>query len=310
MAQLGRRSVLAGAAACALLPRLAFGESSSPERVQPDHDDAFDPRVWAPNAEEVLARQSAASAATRKRIAFMTQPYGITADEVLDIFPTERPNAPVHVFVHGGGWRGGAKEDVSFPASVFVPAGVIYIALDFANLPKVPLPDMVDQIGRAVAWTYKHAKGFGGDPERIFLSGHSSGAHLVAAMLTADWGAFDAPATAVKAALCISGLYDLDALPPSAWPDDAKPTPEERAALSPQRRPDRVRCPVTIAYGDEDGPGFQQQSRDFATALKDAGQKVEFAVAPGLNHFDILDTMGKPDGFLARMALKQIGVAA
>ena len=81
-------------------------------------------------------------------------------------------------------------------------------------------------------------------------------------------------------------------------------------ALSPRRQLDRVRCPVAIAHGDKESPEFQRQSRDFAAALKDAGQKVEFAVAPGLNHFEILDTQGKPDGFLARMALKQIGVAA
>jgi arylformamidase len=187
---------------------------------------------------------------------------------------------------------------------------VIYIALDFANLPKVRLPEMVDQIGSAVAWTYKHAKGFGGDPERIYLSGHSSGAHLVATMLTSDWGALSAPAAFVKGALCISGIYDLEAPPLSAWSADAKLTPAERAALSPQRQVDRIHCPVMIAYGDEDGPEFQRQSRDFAAALKDAGRKVEFGVAPGLNHFEILDTLGKPDGFLARMALKQIGVAA
>jgi arylformamidase len=129
-------------------------------------------------------------------------------------------------------------------------------------------------------------------------------------MLTDDWGALGAPATVVKAVLCISGVYDLEAPPLSAGLADAKITPAEFAALSPQRQVERIRCPVAIAYGDKESPGLQKQSRDFAAALKDAGRKVDFAVAPGLNHFEILDTLGKPDGFLARMALKQIGVAA
>jgi len=310
MGQVGRRSVLAGVGACALLPSLVRAQNVLPDAAQKELDDAYDQRTWAPNAQEVLARQAAASAATRKRIAFMTHAYGTAEDEVLDIFPTETPNAPVHVFVHGGGWRAGTKDDVSFPADLFVPAGVIYVALNFSNLPKVRLPDMVDQIGRAVAWTHKNAKGFGGDPARIFLSGHSSGGHLAAAMLTADWGALGAPATVVKAALCISGIYDLEAPPLIAWPTDATITQAELAAFSPQRQLERIRCPVAIAYGDKESPEFQRQSRDFATGLKDAGQKVDLAVAPGLNHFEILDTLGKPDGFLARLALKQIGVAA
>ena len=87
--------------------------------------------------------------------------------------------------------------------------GVTFVALGFGVIPDVRLPVMVEQIRRGIAWLYANIARFGGDPDRIHLSGHSSGGHLAAVLLTTDWPKFGLPADVLKSGLCISGMYDL-----------------------------------------------------------------------------------------------------
>ena len=77
-------------------------------------------------------------------------------------------------------------------------------------------------------------------------------------------------------------------------------------ALSAQRHLDRLNTPVVLAHGTLETPEFQRQSRDFAAAVKAAGKPVQLLVAPGYNHFEILETLANPYGLLGRAALEQI----
>ena len=121
----------------------------------------------------------------------------------LDIYKTTRRNAPIRIFIHGGAWRGGSAKDSAYPAEMFVTAGAHYVAVDFVSVGDVggSLMPMADQVRRAVAWVYKNAASFGGDPNRLYLSGHSSGAHLAGVVLVTDWQKdFGLPADIVKGA--------------------------------------------------------------------------------------------------------------
>src|SRR5262245_21251284 len=148
---------------------------------QKELDDAYDQAVYAPNAPQLHKRRVANSEAARARLG---QPkrmaYGPTAIEMLDIYQTKRANAPIHVFIHGGAWRGGLAKDFADSAELFVHAGAHFVVLDFINVIEASgsLMPMADQVRRAVAWVYKNARSFGGDPDRIYISGRSSGAHL------------------------------------------------------------------------------------------------------------------------------------
>jgi arylformamidase len=272
--------------------------------TQEQLDRAYDQRVWAPNADEVIARYGTASAEVRARVRREADiRYGSTADEVLDWFPSTASAAPVLVFVHGGAWRGGRKEQYSFPAETLVAAGAHYVALDFASIPSVRLPEMAGQVRRAIAWVSANARRFGADPGRLYLAGHSSGAHLVAVALLSE------PAPPVSAALCASGTYDLQATLRSARGAYLQLDREEEAVLSPRRHAERLACPLTIAYGERESPEFQRMAVEFHASLRGAGRPSELVVAPGLNHFELLETLGRPEGFLARLALRQMRLA-
>src|SRR4029079_15202699 len=123
--------------------------------------------------------------------------YGPSAVEELDIFGTDAPApAPVFVFIHGGAWRSASAKQYSVPAEMFVRAGAHYVAPDFVTVQDAggSLFPMADQGRRAIAWVYRNAASFGGDPERIHVGGHSSGSHLAAVALTTDWQReFDLP---------------------------------------------------------------------------------------------------------------------
>ena len=101
--------------------------------------------------------------------------YGPTEIEKLDIYRTSRPNAPVFVFIHGGNWLVGSAKQYGYAAEMFINAGAHYVALDFIAIKEAggDLGMMAAQVRRGIAWIYKSAATFGGDPERIFIGGHS-----------------------------------------------------------------------------------------------------------------------------------------
>ena len=124
---------------------------------------------------------------------------------------TDRAGAPINVFLHGGGWRGGKASTYALLGEIFVRNGAHVVIPDFAPIADLDgdLRPMVEQVKRAVAWVYQNASRFGGDPDRIYLSAHSSGAHLGGCLVTTDWTAEGLPADLLKGALLVSGMYDL-----------------------------------------------------------------------------------------------------
>jgi arylformamidase len=314
-----RRTVMAGAAGAAAALAVSSVGAQQPAREkgprvwldmdQKELDDAYDQAAYAPNRDQVLKRIAANSAAVRSRLPPRRLAYGATPIEALDLYTTRRPNAPINVFIHGGAWRGGLAKDSAAPAELFVNAGAHFAVLDFINVIEAggSLMPMADQVRRGVAWVYKNAKSFGGDPERLYISGFSSGGHLGGVVLITDWQAdHGLPRDTVKGALLGSGMYDLKPVRLSARSKYVKFTDEMEQALSTQRHLDKINCPVALAYGTLDTPEFQRQTRDFAAALKAAGKPVELRVGEGYNHFEMIETLANPYGVLGRAALEQM----
>ena len=277
---------------------------------QEELDDAYTQIKYAPNLPQIVARYASNSAATRARLGEPQRfAYGSAPIEQLDLYATKAPNAPICVFIHGGAWRLGEAKSYAFPAEAIVGAGAHFAALDFAGVDATggDLMPIADQVRRAVAWVHANAPSFGADPQRLYVFGHSSGAHLAGVVLTTDWAAdFALPADAVRGGLLISGMYDLEPVRLSSRSEYVRFTDAAVDALSPQRHVDRLTCPVMIAHGTLETPEFQRQARDFAAAARKNGKSAELLVAEGYNHFEILETLGNPHGFIGRAALKMM----
>jgi arylformamidase len=315
MGDFNRRTVLAGATLAATGGvALAQSRQKGPlvwlDMDQQELDDAYDQSKYAANLAQIVKRYATNSEQVRARLGAPKRlAYGATPIEGLDLYPTRKQNAPVHVFIHGGAWRSGFARDAAYQAETFVHAGAHYVAVDFNNVveTKGDLAPMADQVRRAVAWIYRNAASFGGDPNRIFLSGHSSGGHLAGVVLVTDWPKdFGLPNDVLKGGLCCSGMFDLKPVRLSARSSYVKFTDEVEHALSAQRHLAHLNCPVIVGYGTLETPEFQRQSRDFAAAVKAAGKPVELQVGEGYNHFEMPETLANPYGLLGRAALEQM----
>ena len=278
--------------------------------TQAELDAAYDQRVYAPNREEIVAWYGAEGARVRERLEMRRSvPYGAGEDETLDIFPAKSGSestfgAPVHIHIHGGRWTLFTKDEESFLAPTFVSAGAACVVPDFSNIPKVRIPEMVAQVKSAIAWTYRNAASFGGDPERIHLSSHSSGSHLAGVALLTDWEKeFGLPRDVVKSALLVSGMYDMRPVMLSARSSYVKLTDEEVLALSAILQPERAHTPLTLVYGEKETPEFRRQPKAYAEVLAAAGKPVKVVEVPGVNHFEILRQLGEPGSEVARLAL-------
>ena len=302
-----------------------MAESSSPAAVartkgpivwlemdQQELDDAYDQTVYAPNQPLLAKRRAAASESALQRFQPERAAYGASEYEQLDIYKTPKPNAPVNVYVHGGAWRNGKAKDFAFAAEMFVNAGANFVVLDFMQIQETGgnLLPMAQQVRNAVAWVYKNAARFGADPSRVYITGHSSGAHLSGCALVTDWQKdFGLPPDVLKGGLLISGMYDLKAVRLSKRSEYVKFTDEVEQALSSQRHLDKLHAPITVAYGTQETPEFQRQSRDFAAAVKAAAKPVELIVGESLNHFEMQETLGNPYGIGGRAALKMLNLS-
>jgi arylformamidase len=314
---LSRRGLIAAAAAVTGGTALAQSAPATREKGplvwlnmdQTELDDAYDQSVYAPNQPQLGKRRNANSQIVRQRLGEPKRfAYGSTPIEGLDVWTTAKPNAPVQVFVHGGAWRTGLAKEHCYAAELYVNAGAHFVVLDFINVDQAggDLMPMAEQVRRAIAWVGKNAARFGGDPNRIYVSGHSLGAHLAGASLVTDWVAFGAPPDIIKGAVLCSGMHDLKPARLSKRGAYVKFTDAMEDALSTQRHLARINCPVVLAYGTYETPEFQRQSRDFAAALKSANKPVTLLVGEGYNHFEMPETFASPYGLLGRAVLEQM----
>ena len=280
---------------------------------QKELDDAYDQRVYAPNHEVIAKRRRLASESLLMRRGEPERlAYGPTAIEQLDIYKTRRSNAPINIFIHGGAWRNGQAKDTAYLAEMYVDAGAHFVIPDFIQIDDAGgnLMPMAQQVRAAVACVFKNAARFGGDPNRIYITGHSSGAHLSGCALVTDWQKdFGLAPDIIKGGLLVSGMYDLKPVRLSKRSEYVKFTDEIEYALSSQRHLDKLNAPIIVAHGSQETPEFQRQAREFAAAVKAAGKPVELIVGEGFNHFEMQETLGNPYGIGGRAALKLMGLS-
>jgi arylformamidase len=234
--------------------------------------------------------------------------YGAELDEMLDIYPAPDAKAPVVVFVHGGQWQFLGRGDVGLFAPLFNAAGIAFVAPDFGAFPKTDFEQMIQRLRAALRWVAHNAASFGADPAKLFVAGHSSGAHLAAMTLSEGWQeAAGAPADLVKGALLVSGLYDLEPVCLSFRNEVLKLNVEAARRYSPINVvPTRPTAPILLGYGMDESAEFIRQSEAFGQAWREAGGRCQMVPVPASHHFSAVNALKDRGTALASAALALI----
>jgi arylformamidase len=277
------------------------------------HDSAFfereyNARAAIPEHPQIFARWAEQGAITRRlRACLIDLPFGDTAAERLDYFPTRVESAPLLVFIHGGYWRSLDKSDFSWLAPPFVQHGVALSLLNYGLAPATPIEDIVRQQVRALAWLYRNGDRLGFDPERIVVAGHSAGAHLTAMMMAALWPvvATDLPARLVKGGLAISGIYDLAPLVQADFVNvDLRLDAARARRVSPVHLPPATDAPLITAVGGLESSEFHRQTALIGRAWKGIVRR-DVPMA-GRNHLTVVDELANPASPLFDAALELV----
>jgi arylformamidase len=277
------------------------------------HDSAFlereyNARAAIPEHPQIFARWAEQGAITRRlRACLIDLPFGDTAAERLDYFPTRVESAPLLVFIHGGYWRSLDKSDFSWLAPPFVQHGVALALLNYGLAPATPIEDIVRQQIRALAWLYRNGDRLGFDPERIVLAGHSAGAHLTAMMMAALWPvvATDLPARLVKGGLAISGIYDLAPLVQADFVNvDLRLDAARARRVSPIHLPPVTDAPLITAVGGLESSEFHRQTALIGRTWKGVVRR-DVPIA-GKNHLTVVDELANPASPLFDAALELV----
>ena len=266
-------------------------------------------RLRHPDFEDYFAVWEAESARVREAFACTIDVrYGTGPNMTADLFPAPAAGAPILVFIHGGYWRAMDKDVHSFPAEGFVAAGGAAVSLNYALAPAVTLDTIVEQCRTAIEWIADHADRLNGDPDRIFVSGHSAGGHLTAMMLCTDWGARGRLAGLVKGGTAISGIFDLAPIMETSINDDVRLDPEAAVRNSPIHHLPEIGAPLIAAVGAAETPAFVAQNRAFAEAWQARGFETTVMEIEALHHYNVVSEMGRPGSALTQAALAQMGL--
>ncbi|WP_187438372.1 alpha/beta hydrolase [Actinomadura decatromicini] len=216
--------------------------------------------------------------------------YDDASGERLDVWGTGGGEPrPVFMFLHGGYWMALSRAESTFMARALYEQGIATVVPDYTLAPKATLEEIVRQVRAAVAWVWRHGPEHGLDPARIVVGGSSAGGHLTGMTMVGGWQEpLGLPGDVVKAALPISGLFDIRPITRVYVNEHVRLDEARAAALSPALLPAGRRCPAVFAAAEHDGAGFLDQSRRFH-ARWDAG---DLMIVPDRDHFDVVLDLG------------------
>ena len=222
--------------------------------------------------------------------------YGSGPRQRLDVFPVGVAGAPTLLFIHGGYWQQNDKEPFAFIGEGLLPAGFNLAVVEYTLAPAARMDAIVAEIRASVAWVIEHAKELGGDPARVFVSGHSAGGHLTA-MAMAD--------ARVAGGLAISGIFDLEPIRLNYLNEKLGLDAAEEQRNSPMLHLPARAAPLVVTVGLGELPELIRQSADYWAAWQGRGLRGRYLPVPAHDHFSILEELARPDGKLLA-ALKDL----
>ncbi|HEY7220766.1 MAG TPA: alpha/beta hydrolase [Candidatus Binatia bacterium] len=269
----------------------------------------YNPRVSVPEYPELAQLRAAQSRKVRGSVkSWLDVAYGGSPRELLDIYAADKAGGPVLVYIHGGYWRTGSKEDNCNFVPTFTERGATVVLVEYDLCPNVTVTDIVRQTRAAIGWTYKNIVHYGGNPSGLFVAGHSAGGHLTAMALAHDWAKDSLPNDLIKGAAATSGVYDLEMVMKISVQEQVRMTPEVAKQNNPLLHPPRVKCPLIIAVGGTEPKGWQQMSEDYFKFCQSNGVNATYLVEPEANHYTMTEHLlddGRP---ITQAMLRQLGI--
>jgi acetyl esterase/lipase len=237
------------------------------------------------------------SQGTKKDIA-----YGSSDAERLNVYlpridreKVKNTQVPVVVFFYGGGWSSGDKDDYRFAAEPFTSAGYIVVIPDYSKYPEFRYPRFIEDSAAAVAWVAKNIAQYGGNPERVFLVGHSAGAHI-GAMLACNPKYLEQAGTTrdvIRGFAGLAGPYDFVPREPK-YVEVFKPAGGDASSAMPANYIDGTQPPLLLLYGLEDKTVYYSNIESMQKKVEKRGGALEIKLYEKLDHVSLLTTLTIP----------------
>lgn len=236
---------------------------------------------------EKLSRETESSAPCILNIS-----YGILPREKLDIYPSACSQSKTLIFIHGGYWHMLDKNLFSFIVNSYKSYGITTILINYPLSPHSSLDQIVLSCRQAMNWIYNNISSFHGDPQKLYVAGHSAGGHLAAMLVATDWQSINSqlPVNLVKGACLMSGIFNLLPVHLSylnsvlQWDDNTcfRNSPVNTKPLN--------KCRVIIAVGENETSEFKGQAHQLTDAWIDKGSNLQQLTLKDTNHFSIVDS--------------------
>lgn len=225
-------------------------------------------------------------------------PYGDLSRQKLDIYQPKQNDGkllPVILFYYGGGWDSGEKVDYKFAAEAFTSNGFIAVIPDYRIYPEVVFPGFMADPTKAAKWVKEHIQEFGGDPNRVFLAGHSAGAHIAVMLsLNKEYLAKEQlKPSDFRGVIGLAGPYDFLPLKSARLKEIFGPE-DQRWKSQPIEFVTGENPSMLLLVGLKDGTVWTHNTFNLAAKIKSKGGTVEVVEFPSYGHIDMAAKLAKP----------------
>lgn len=239
--------------------------------------------------------------------------YGTNERNSLDIYlpsSSEQKHFPVIMYVHGGCWETGDKDMYGSIGRYYAGKGIGVVIINYRLSPEVKHPAHIEDTAQAFAWVCNNIASYDGDANRLYLMGHSSGAHLVALLATNEeyLHKYNISKKKIKYVIAISGIYKLNYTLKIAGLDYIFPSEKDKLSGSPLShvKADDDTPPFVLLYAENDIKTLPQQARSMQWALSKAKCESILRIVPGKDHYSILFETITPDSPTSNLILSYI----
>ena len=237
--------------------------------------------------------------------------YGDGEKQLLDVFTTDKKDAPTLIYFHGGYWQRGDKSIYSFLAPPFVAAGVNIVIVGYDLCPKVSITEISQQAREAVVYVWRNADALGLDRNQITIMGHSAGGHITQMMMATNWASIDPslPADLVASGIPVSPLSYLEPVRlTEALNAGIRMDAQEAEAESPMtNHPPITDAPQLVVVGGAETDEFHRQAQMYLDAFNTPARKMELYVVPEVDHFDELNVLVDPNSTFFKNTCAMLG---